>query len=98
MQRAPDLWKDATDYKPERFRKEPMPKAYLPFGAGPRVCLGMTMALTEGTLALAEIFNRVEFNVTERPTGEQLVFTMRPDGKLTATAKERKPNPAQPTP
>ncbi|TAL33290.1 MAG: cytochrome P450 [Alphaproteobacteria bacterium] len=96
MHRAPDLWKDAADYKPERFRKEPFPKAYLPFGTGPRVCLGMTMALTEGTLALAEIFNRVDFNVTERPTGEQLVFTMRPQGKLEATVTERKTKPATP--
>ncbi len=98
MQRAPDLWQNAAEFKPERFRKEPMPRAWLPFGTGPRVCLGMTMAMTEGTLALAEIFNRVTFDVTERPTGEQLVFTMRPLGKLEATAKERKPNPAQPTP
>lgn len=91
MHRAADLWKDAADYKPERFRKEPFPQAYLPFGAGPRVCLGMTMALTEGTLALAEIFNRVTFDVTSRPTGEQLVFTMRPLGKLEATPKPRNP-------
>jgi cytochrome P450 len=96
MHRAEDLWESAKEYKPERFKKESFPQAYLPFGAGPRVCLGMTMALTEGTLALAEIFNRVEFNVTERPTGEQLVFTMRPVGKLEATAKERKPSPASP--
>jgi cytochrome P450 len=99
MHRSDDIFPDAKTYKPDRFKANAFPQGYLPFGAGPRVCLGMTMALTEGTLALAEIFNRVEFDVSQRPTGEQLVFTMRPEGKLEATARERKPaNEPKPTP
>jgi cytochrome P450 len=96
MHRAEDLWPDAKKFKPERFQKDPFPRAYLPFGAGPRVCLGMSMALTEGTLALAEILNRVDFDVTERPTGELLVFTMRPLGKLAANPAPRSIKPPQP--
>jgi cytochrome P450 len=90
MHRSEDFWKDAKEFKPARFEGNAFPRAYMPFGAGPRVCLGMTMALTEGTLSLAEIFNRVDLKMTQEPADELLAFTMRPVGKLEATVTPRR--------
>jgi len=46
----PSLWPDPEEFKPERFERRPAPGSYLPFGAGPRICIGARMAM-----ALAEI-------------------------------------------
>lgn len=56
------LWPNADSFSPERFSPEPSaarPRfAYLPFGAGPRVCLGAVFAMMEATLILAAIAQR----------------------------------------
>ncbi|MGJ3264980.1 MAG: cytochrome P450 [Salinarimonas sp.] len=53
------LWDDPAAFDPSRFLGEARAgidrHAYLPFGAGPRVCIGNTFALQEAMLALAEI-------------------------------------------
>jgi unspecific monooxygenase len=50
------MWRDPDAFDPTRFLPEapPVPRfAYLPFGAGPRVCVGAQFALAEATLVLA---------------------------------------------
>ncbi|ADV68893.1 cytochrome P450 [Deinococcus maricopensis] len=42
--RDPGLWSAPTQFRPERFEQAPPPWAYLPFGGGERVCLGMHLA------------------------------------------------------
>ena len=57
--RNPRLWKDPLRFEPERFtpdRIEARPRfAYLPFGGGPRICIGRGFAMTEACLVLATI-------------------------------------------
>jgi cytochrome P450 len=91
MHRSEDLWPNARQFTPDRFHGNPFPEAWMPFGGGARVCLGMAMAITEGTLALAEIFNRATFNVVQDIKGERLGFTLRPAGHLIVTATARTP-------
>ena len=62
-------WDRPRHFMPERFLPENREKIhrfqYLPFGAGPRVCIGATFALQEAVIALAVLMKRYRFDVTK---------------------------------
>ena len=62
LHRHRKLWVDPDLFVPERFAPENRGKisrfAYLPFGAGARICVGMGFAMQEALLALAMITRR----------------------------------------
>ncbi len=76
-------WKNPDAFDPSRFLPgAPAPEryAYMPFGAGPRICVGAQFALTEATLVLARLLAR--FHITLAGTGEVLprgIVTTQPD-------------------
>jgi cytochrome P450 len=83
LHRHEKLWRDPNAFIPQRFMPGAPPPdrfAYLPFGAGARVCIGAHFALVEATLALAKIIGtfRVELldNEPVMPIG---VVTTQPD-------------------
>jgi cytochrome P450 len=66
MHRDPALWEDPLRFDPDRFSPERCAGRgrwqYLPFGGGPRACIGDHFAMLEATLALATILRRVEIH------------------------------------
>jgi len=64
LQRHKLLWDDPDAFRPERFlpenRKAVDRYAYIPFSAGPRVCIGAAFALQEAMIALAAILRAAE--------------------------------------
>ena len=63
LHRLPQLWSDPNAFRPERFepgREEQKNKfAYLPFSAGPRVCLGASFAMIESQIIVGTILSRL---------------------------------------
>jgi cytochrome P450 len=63
------LWRDPACFEPDRFLPENSAGrdrfAYLPFGGGPRICIGAALAMTEATLILATIAQRFRLRFLE---------------------------------
>lgn len=67
VHRNPKYWPDPEVFRPERFlpgspeAENLHSDAFLPFGIGPRKCLGEKLALQEGVIGLARILQRYNF-------------------------------------
>ncbi len=77
------LWRDPDAFDPSRFLPEaPQPPrfAYLPFGAGPRVCVGAQFALAEATLVLAALVQSFRIAIIgDQDVMPRPVVTTQPD-------------------
>jgi cytochrome P450 len=78
------LWEDAASYRPDRFIDRKYPRGqYIPFGDGPRICIGAQYAETEIMVLLAAALRRASFTLTDHPVvAPNLTFTMRPGGPM----------------
>jgi cytochrome P450 len=69
MHRNPRYWEAPDEFKPERWSEEKvkeLPKyAYMPFGGGPRICIGNSFSLTETALVLATVLQHYRLNLVE---------------------------------
>ena len=93
--RRPDLWEEPEIFKPERFSLENSVGrhrfAYLPFGGGPRICIGASFSLLEAHLLLATIAQRWRLRAEEgyepHPIGQ---IVLHPEGGLPMTLEKRR--------
>jgi cytochrome P450 len=103
IQRHKKLWTDPDRFDPERFAPDKAAKinryAYMPFGAGPRICIGMAFAMMESVAILATMLRAAKYELTPglSPTpvarvtlvpagGMPLKVTMRQGNRQTAAA------------
>jgi cytochrome P450 len=77
------LWRDPDRFDPERFadRQSIDRFSYLPFGDGPRICIGASFALQEAVIILSTLLARFRFSrVPGKEPRPVLILTLRPEG------------------
>jgi cytochrome P450 len=77
------LWANPDHFDPSRFLPETREAidryAYIPFGAGPRVCIGQAFAMQEGLIVLGHLLKRVRLDLFPgHPIALQQRITLRP--------------------
>jgi cytochrome P450 len=87
-------FREPERFLPERWTPEleaALPRwAYLPFGGGPRVCIGSHFALLESVIALSEIHRRVRLEFVPNRLPPLLAsITVRPNGPVPARIERR---------
>ncbi|MEM9715038.1 MAG: cytochrome P450 [Pseudomonadota bacterium] len=77
------LWDHPDHFDPDRFApgKDYDRYQFLPFGDGPRICIGMQFAMIEAKIILASLINRFRFDLIEGKTPRpEMILTLRPAG------------------
>ena len=76
-------WEDPAAFKPSRFLAfrdlKEKPKAYYPFGAGPRLCIGNNFAMAEMTIFLQSMVHAFDILPTSVLPRVKPLVTLRPD-------------------
>jgi enediyne biosynthesis protein E7 len=92
MHRHPGSWVAPDEFRPERFHsaraERPHRFSYIPFGAGPRTCIGAQLALAETTSVVAAIVQRFRLTPMAQPQPEGR-FVLRPRGGLPVSVERR---------
>ncbi|XP_047941655.1 cytochrome P450 71D7-like [Salvia hispanica] len=91
MHRDPRYWKDQEMFKPERFEDQSLDFVdgdchFLPFGAGKRMCPGITFGLTNVEFTLAQLLYNFDWGLPEGVRAEDLDMTE--NDALTAPRKQ----------
>ncbi|WP_289091053.1 cytochrome P450 [uncultured Sulfitobacter sp.] len=87
--RHQQLWDQPDVFDPDRFkdRKAIDRYAYLPFGDGPRICIGASFAQQEAVIILATLLSRFRFTPVAGKSPEPvMILTLRPEGGVWLTA------------
>lgn len=84
VHRIESLWPDPETFRPERFEpgheQQKNKFAFLPFGAGPRMCMGMSFAMIESQILLGTLINRFRTRLwTPEVLRPKPQVTLRPD-------------------
>ncbi len=97
MHRRARYFPDPDRFQPERFlaenEKSLAKQAFLPFGAGARICIGNHFALLEGQLAIAALAQRVRLDLPPAAARVEMepLITLRPKGGMPMRVTRRSP-------
>lgn len=99
VHRHPDYWERPDAFDLDRFLRpgRPARTVYMPFGAGPKICVGAQLALSEMTAGLATLLQTVRFEPASDGEPRPLHrVTLRPAGALRVRVapRGRRPGPA----
>lgn len=92
---SPRVWPDPERFDPTRFDLSEGAHpgghryAYLPFGAGPRACVGSTIALTEVQITVATVVQSFLISTSVPSIGVHAAITLLPTGQLPITLRPR---------
>jgi cytochrome P450 len=94
IHRHESFWTNPEAFDPERFLPERCAErhrcAYVPFGGGPRLCIGMHFALLEALIVVAMVSRRYRLDrVPGPPIAPEASFTLRPRGGVWVNARPR---------
>jgi cytochrome P450 len=94
LHRHRKLWRDPDRFDPERFAPEAAARrsryCYLPFSAGPHVCVGASLAMAEMTAIVAALAQRFRFRlVPGHPVAATAWTNLRPQHGIRVTAENR---------
>ena len=90
----PDLWSDPEAFNPDRFAEDQVKKhapfSFLPFGGGPRLCIGMQFAFMEMELILRHFLDRFDFKSLISKVELNPLVTLNPRGPINLEISCRK--------
>jgi cytochrome P450 len=84
MHRHRRYWDNPTAFMPDRFAGKPQAylteEAFLPFAAGPRICIGASFSIAEASVVMARLLNQFEISLeSEAPVLPVSTVTTAPD-------------------
>jgi cytochrome P450 len=87
------IWEHANEFRPERFAhgaKTP-PLAYVPFGGGPRACLGAAFGQSEARIVIARLMQTFRFELAGAKVHAHMGATLEPRPGVLMRISRRKP-------
>ena len=85
LHRNPKYWDDPEEFNPERFLGEQKKKStqyFYPFGAGPRMCIGLGFAMYEMSLTLSYIVKKYKVTSSKKDIQINPLITLKPVGAV----------------
>ncbi|MEZ4515970.1 MAG: cytochrome P450 [Chloroflexota bacterium] len=90
--RDPKVWSESAAFIPERFASEvarPSPYSFLPFGGGPRNCIGTAFAQIEAKVVLARILQKFDLQFAGPAVRMHMGATLEPQPRVLVNVKRR---------
>ena len=93
MHRDPKYWPDPDRFAPERFapdqNRSPAAYTYVPFGGGPRICIGFMFAEVEAKIVLARLLQQSDLTFTGHAVHPHMGATLEPRPGVRMRARRR---------